>query len=277
MVKDTWAIETLKLVGFRGYLAATTFSFKDKKSLAVFAPNGYGKSSLVDAIEFFMSEKGTLLRLGSREVSNKAGPAALAHHSAGNDASVVIEASVNGKMKTGERSAVGGSRPMHEVADFLNESFSVSPIIRGHELRDFVDNHTLEERYKDVAGWLKIGSLVDVQRNVRLLRTKLKKKKVEFSKDQLVNRSTDDLSGGELNLLKAKVEGLLEPQAVRRIRKRLKLTQKDAGRLIGGGPNAFQKYESEDVLPSHAVTSALLLLNRDPKGLEVLKRHANAQ
>jgi putative zinc finger/helix-turn-helix YgiT family protein len=85
------------------------------------------------------------------------------------------------------------------------------------------------------------------------------------------------ISDRELNLLKAKVEGLLEPQAVRRIRKRLKLTQKDAGRLIGGGPNAFQKYESGDVLPSHAVTSALLLLNRDPKGLEVLKRHANAQ
>jgi len=96
--------------------------------------------------------------------------------------------------------------------------------------------------------------------------------------DESIHTGEDmKVSDRELNLLKAKVEGLLEPQAVRRIRKRLKLTQKDAGRLIGGGPNAFQKYESGDVLPSHAVTSALLLLNWDPKGLEVLKRHANAQ
>jgi HTH-type transcriptional regulator/antitoxin MqsA len=80
------------------------------------------------------------------------------------------------------------------------------------------------------------------------------------------------LSDRALNRLKARVEGLLEPEAVRRIRKRLRLTQKEAGRLIGGGPNAFQKYESGDVVVSHAVTSALLLLDRDPSGLSVLKQ-----
>ena len=63
--------------------------------------------------------------------------------------------------------------------------------------------------------------------------------------------------------------------AVRRIRKRLHLTQKDAGRLIGGGPNAFQKCESGDVVVSHAVMSALLLLDRDPSGLSVLKQRVN--
>ena len=68
---------------------------------------------------------------------------------------------------------------------------------------------------------------------------------------------------------------LLEPEAVRRIRKRLHLTQKDAGRLIGGGPNAFQKYESGDVVVSHAVMSALLLLDRDPSGLSVLKQRVH--
>jgi len=80
------------------------------------------------------------------------------------------------------------------------------------------------------------------------------------------------VSDRALNRLKAQVEGLLEPEAVRRIRKRLHLTQKDAGRLIGGGPNAFQKYESGDVVVSHAVMSALLLLDRDPSGLSVLKQ-----
>lgn len=78
-----------------------------------------------------------------------------------------------------------------------------------------------------------------------------------------------------LNRLKAQVEGLLDPEAVRRIRKRLHLTQKDAGRLIGGGPNAFQKYESGEVVVSHPMMSALLLLDRDPSGLSVLKHRTN--
>ncbi|NRB19847.1 MAG: hypothetical protein HRU33_20445 [Rhodobacteraceae bacterium] len=60
------------------------------------------------------------------------------------------------------------------------------------------------------------------------------------------------------------------------MRKGPKPTQKDADCLIGGGPNAFQKYESSDVLPSHAVTRALRLLNWDPKGPEALKKQANA-
>jgi hypothetical protein len=37
--------------------------------------------------------------------------------------------------------------------------------------------------------------------------------------------------------------------------------------LIGGGPRAFQKYETGDLLPSRAISSALLLLDRDPEAL----------
>ena len=49
-----------------------------------------------------------------------------------------------------------------------------------------------------------------------------------------------------LNRLKARTEGLLEPEEIRRIRKKLGLTQAAAGELIGGGPRAFQKYETGD-------------------------------
>lgn len=79
------------------------------------------------------------------------------------------------------------------------------------------------------------------------------------------------VSDRALNRLKAQVEGVLVPDEVRRIRKKLKLTQRQAGLLIGGGPNAFQKYESGEVLASHAITSALLLLDQNPGGLAVLK------
>jgi HTH-type transcriptional regulator / antitoxin MqsA len=75
-----------------------------------------------------------------------------------------------------------------------------------------------------------------------------------------------------LNRLKARADGLPEPEEIRRIRKKLGLTQGEAGELIGGGPRAFQKYESGDLLPSRAVGSALALLDHDPPALEVLKQ-----
>ncbi len=71
--------------------------------------------------------------------------------------------------------------------------------------------------------------------------------------------------------LKARAEGLPEPDEIRRIRKKLGLTQGEAGQLIGGGPRAFQKYEAGDLLPSRAIGSALALLDHDPNALRVLK------
>jgi len=78
-----------------------------------------------------------------------------------------------------------------------------------------------------------------------------------------------------LNRLKARSEGLLEPEEIRRIRKKLRLTQEAAGLVIGGGPRAFQKYESGDLLPSRAISSALVLLDHDPKALTVLRGRQN--
>lgn len=79
------------------------------------------------------------------------------------------------------------------------------------------------------------------------------------------------VSDRALNGLKARAEGLLEPEEIRRIRKKLGLTQEAAGELIGGGPRAFQKYETGDSLPSRAISSALALLDHDPKALRVLE------
>jgi HTH-type transcriptional regulator/antitoxin MqsA len=78
-----------------------------------------------------------------------------------------------------------------------------------------------------------------------------------------------------LNRLKARSDGLLEPEEIRRIRKKLRLTQEAAGLMIGGGPRAFQMYESGDRLPSRAISSALVLLDHDPKALAMLRARPN--
>lgn len=92
------------------------------------------------------------------------------------------------------------------------------------------------------------------------------------SSDESIHTGQDmKVSDRMLNRLKARAEGLLEPDEVRRIRKKLNISQTEAGQMIGGGPRAFQKYESGDLLPSRAISSALALLDHDPKGIAVLK------
>ncbi|MBR2143103.1 type II toxin-antitoxin system MqsA family antitoxin [Anaerovibrio sp.] len=70
--------------------------------------------------------------------------------------------------------------------------------------------------------------------------------------------------------LKAETEQLLLPTEIRSIRKQLKLTQVQAGVILGGGKRAFQKYENGDVLPSRAISNLLRLLAADPSLLKIL-------
>ena len=95
--------------------------------------------------------------------------------------------------------------------------------------------------------------------------------------DESIHTGEDmKVSDRMLNLLKTRTEGLLEPEEIRRIRKKLRLSQEAAGILIGGGPRAFQKYESGDLVPSRAICSALLLLDHDPDALSLIKAHSKA-
>lgn len=58
---------------------------------------------------------------------------------------------------------------------------------------------------------------------------------------------------------------------VRQVRKRLKLTQEEAGRLIGGGRRGFQKYESGATPPSDAAVGLIEILHRRPEEIETLR------
>ena len=75
--------------------------------------------------------------------------------------------------------------------------------------------------------------------------------------------------------LKAHVEGVLDPETIRAVRKKLKLTQKKAGEILGGGPQAFQKYESGTSMTSVAMSNLLRLLAKDPRRLKELYARAS--
>lgn len=177
MTDVSYTLDSLQLSGFRAYLIPKEFDFGSKRCLAVFAPNGSGKSSIVDALEFMLSEDGTLERLGVRTIDNKAGVVALAHNLA---AEKQIEPFVGMSFKCGDekrkgsRKAVGLARPRPAIADAVQACLTVDPLVRGHALRRFVEEQTAARRYEEVARWLQLGAYVEVQRNLRALRQSIK-------------------------------------------------------------------------------------------------------
>ena len=56
-----------------------------------------------------------------------------------------------------------------------------------------------------------------------------------------------------------------EAAELSRIRKKLKLTQMQAGQLAGGGKNAFSRYERGHAKPVSAVVNLSRLLDRHPE------------
>ncbi|WP_375599082.1 type II toxin-antitoxin system MqsA family antitoxin [Devosia sp. Naph2] len=74
-----------------------------------------------------------------------------------------------------------------------------------------------------------------------------------------------------LRALKEKVEGLPTPASIRRIRKKLKLSQRGAGAVLKVGPAAFDKYERGLIEPSGPTAQLLKILDRHPELLDDLR------
>jgi HTH-type transcriptional regulator/antitoxin MqsA len=76
----------------------------------------------------------------------------------------------------------------------------------------------------------------------------------------------DDMAAADQALrdLKERVDGLPSPASIRRIRTKLKLSQRAAGAIFKVGPNAFDKYQRGLVEPSGPTIQLLLLMDRHP-------------
>jgi hypothetical protein len=175
-------IEEISITGFRAYLANQTIKLRDGKivrSLAVYAPNAKGKSSLVDAIDFYLSNEGTLARLGLRRSGTHAGPQALEHVKArqkGLPTQVSMAFRDNdGVFKDTRVLPDQGVSPLTEAGQRVCETRKIDFIVRGYELRRFVEERTSQERYRDVSEWFSLSPLLEIQNNLRSLRLKLRR------------------------------------------------------------------------------------------------------
>ena len=80
------------------------------------------------------------------------------------------------------------------------------------------------------------------------------------------------ISDEALRNCRRRVEGFLSPPEIKEIRGMLGLSQKGAGKLFGGGPRAFSKYERGETLQSKTLDQLLRLLRSRKIGLDSLKQ-----
>ena len=172
-------ISDISISGFRAFLEPQSFSLRSKNrplSLAIFAPNVRGKSSFVDALEFFFSSDGTLKRLGIKKSGTQAGREALEHvkaQEAGIDPKITIKFATQSGVIEGTRT-IKQCEVCPDAAVKVISTRKLDFLIRGYELRYFVENQTPLDRYLEVSSWFGLSSLASIERNLRQLRLRLK-------------------------------------------------------------------------------------------------------
>jgi HTH-type transcriptional regulator/antitoxin MqsA len=64
---------------------------------------------------------------------------------------------------------------------------------------------------------------------------------------------------------------IVDPAFITSVRKKLKLDQREAAEIFGGGVNAFSRYENGKTKPPLALVKLLKVLNRHPELLDEVK------
>ncbi len=201
MTKPSVTIEKIKVQGFRAYLQPQTFTLASGKrplSLAIFGPNAKGKSSLVDSFEYYFSEDATLKRLGNRASQTNAGPTAIAHVEAqdeGINPSVHFWFNRNGEKFDAARPA---DNSIPEAAKQIRSTIKIPFVIRGHELRSFVEQITPGAHYKELVNWFGLDLLLRVQQNLRTLRRRVKERSESTSEADERSHDLSRETGGEV-------------------------------------------------------------------------------
>ena len=67
---------------------------------------------------------------------------------------------------------------------------------------------------------------------------------------------------------KARIDGLLTPEEIKKVRIKLKLTQKQAALIFGGGINAFNRYERGKLPIPRSLSLLLTVLRNHPNQLK---------
>lgn len=90
--------------------------------------------------------------------------------------------------------------------------------------------------------------------------------------DAVVDNGTLRESGKILKDFQRKVDGMLSGEEIKKIRKKLDLTQEELAEIIGGGLKSVARYESGQVCQSKGMDNLLKILDAYPLALHIIQK-----
>lgn len=165
----SWKVTHLNIQGVKGVLdRAGDFDFKYGKSLAIYAPNGCGKSGYADAIEYLFSKDGAVEHLGEGPADSEQGgkhaiPHVLAKELGVTPAVAITLREASGQLVQATRLVnTGRSDPLPPELVPLLALAPAHRVLRQHDLRRFVVDLTPRSKYTELARWIGIERLEQV-------------------------------------------------------------------------------------------------------------------
>lgn len=96
--------------------------------------------------------------------------------------------------------------------------------------------------------------------------------------ESLHNAEEAEYLNAEMLAFTKKVNGAtVDPGFISNTRKKLKLDQREAAEIFGGGPNAFSRYENGKTRPPLSLVQLFKLLDKHPELLDEIREKKNPQ
>jgi ABC-type cobalamin/Fe3+-siderophores transport system ATPase subunit len=194
----SWMITRLSIVGIKGVLdRAGDFDLAKGQCLALYAPNGCGKSGYADAIEYLFSTDGTVAHLGKGSADSECGGKHAIPHVLATDKGIVPGVSLTLR-KYEPASTVQIARTVRtgradDIPVELAKIIRTAPahrVLRQHDLRRFVVEMGPRDKYTELSRWLGQEHLERVLAHLTTTEEALKK----TDPDREIDERTKDIS-----------------------------------------------------------------------------------
>jgi len=166
----TWQLIHIQIQGVKGVLDQSgVFNLRDGKSIAIFAPNGCGKSGYADAIEYLFSLDGEVQHLGKGGADSELGGKHALCHVLSEEKNItptisalLRNTSTRDVVKVSREVNTGRNDPLPIELKLIIRTSPAYRILRQHDLRQFVVYRTPREKYSDLSRWLGLERLENI-------------------------------------------------------------------------------------------------------------------
>ncbi len=182
----TWIVSSISISGVKGVLnRAGEFELGYKKekpvSIAIFGPNGCGKSGYADAIEYMFSLDGEVKHLGKGGADSELGGKHAIPHVLAEEKGIAPEVSIE-FINTETRDRLFAKRPIQtgrvdprpgEIDTVLAQAPAYN-ILRQHDLRHFVVDMSPSEKFSEFSQWIGIEDIDNILTHLKTTQNTLK-------------------------------------------------------------------------------------------------------